>query len=480
MDSSGVFSNWAGLPRSVAWAIAFAMILGGIFYVTQGPSTESMEPLFGGRPLRDLELDQVEMAFGAAGLTDWLRRDGEILIPRDTRHEYLAALDQSSALPYELKSNVEEAFSGGKYFESESKQKLRHQDAKARDLGNKIATFSDIAWASVVYDEQNAGGFERRTIQSASVLLIPKDGKPIAPGRIRMIQEWVCGSYAGMKPDQVTVTDTSARKTYSGSDDAQSRRQRQAEYELEQRLTELLGGYQGLHIAATSIAAGSADSMFDASAADSANNKNARPSRQDSIAGGLVMRVSIGVPESQFHSQWINDYRATNPGHPVVTAPTPQQLATAKSKVLENIRDAVVPFVATADGEDDQAVRVWSFPGSRQKPNYLKSSPASIGLPAITTWVLLHAWVVVPIVSLLFIGATFWFAAIRMRLRNSNLGDPDATDRDSVFEPEPASHAADPVSNNEGTSLRDDLAELVESNPELAAQITHSWIAEAA
>lgn len=449
------------LPRGVGWAIAFALVLAGIWYVTQGSPTETMEPLFGGRALRDLELDQVEIAFSATGLTSWRREDGQILIPRATRHEYLAALEHSSALPYALKSSVEEAFRGGSYFESESQRSLRHQYAKAHDLGNKIATFDDILWASVDYDEQNTGGFDKKIIQSASVILVPKNGKPIPPGRIQMIQDCVCGSYAGMKPEQVTVTDTSAQKTYNGSDDPQIRQQRQAEYELEQRLTELLGGYQGLHIAATS------------KAVDSSPDSNIR-------ANGSVMRVSVGVPESLYHQQWANDHRSEISDQQLSITPTSEQLAIAKNKVIENIRDAVSPFVAVAGDQDDRTIRVWSFPDANQDTHVVVERDPTVGLAAIIASAKTHAWTLVPMICLLLVGIVFGGAAMRMRFRQSRIDTNTVTDRSTKIPSAGQSESGPSASATNETTLRADLAELVESNPELAAQIVHSWIAEAA
>nr|WP_236649335.1 hypothetical protein [Rhodopirellula sp. SM50] len=472
LDTVPPLSGASALSRAVACVIAGLLIVGGIYYIAPAGSTETMEPLFGGKVLREMELSQVEFAFSKAGLSDWRREDGRMLIPRETRHEYLAALEQASAHPYALQSSVEEALGEAPYFESESARRTRHQYAKARDLGKKIAAFDDILWASVDYDEQSAGGFDGRTIQSASVLLVSDSGKPIAPGRISMIQNLVAGAYAGMAADQVTVTDTSARKTYNGSDDPLTRQQRQAEYELEQRLTELLGGYRGLHIAARSVFCESGDGKPIALS---------KSIHKESTSGEFQMRVSVGVPESQFHAQWVNDYRSQHPESALPLAPTQAQFDGVRAKVMDNIRDAVKPLVASDADSDEQTVRVWSFPDPDKTPKY-PSPVDSVGRWAGMIGPLqANPVLAISLGSLLLIASVLAIATMRMRLRNPSMTASSIAEMPtSNPSPRHPDRPAKPPSNAADTTMRDDLAEMVESNPELAAQIVHSWMADAA
>nr|WP_286177814.1 hypothetical protein [Rhodopirellula sp. JC639] len=458
--------------------------MGGIYYITPSGSSPTVEPLFGGRSLHDWELGQVELAFSKAGLSGWRPENGQILIPHEKRHEYLAALEQASALPYALQSSVEEALNGGGYFESEAAKRTRHQVAKARDLGKKIAAFDDIVWGSVDYDEQSVGGFDGRTIQSASVLLVSKNGKPIAPGRISMIQHLVSGAYAGMDADQVTVTDTSARKTYNGSDDPLTRQQRQAEYELEQRLTELLGGYRGLHIAARSVYRESkaGDGQDHVPSTDGKPIALSKSIRTPATSRKFRMRVSVGVPESQFHAQWVNDYRARHPDSVAAQAPTQEQLAAVRTKVINNIRDAILPLVDGDTDGDESAVQVWSFPDADQTPVYAAPVRPTQRWTAIIGQLQSNPVLTLSLGTLLLVAIGFGFATLRMRMRHSPVA-AHATTMDTKPARATARTSDRPVTNRttaEETTLRDDLTELVESNPELAAQIVHSWIADAA
>lgn len=472
--------------KTVAWVLAGALITGGLFYVVSGTSNASLEPLFGGQVLRDVEMDQIELAFGAEGLSGWKRDQGRILIPHESRHQYLAVLKQSAALPYSLRDSLADSEDSADFFESESERKRRQEREKARELGRKITTFGDIARASVYYDARSAGGFDQSVIQSASVALIPADGQPISPAQIRMIQDFICGAYAGMQPDQVTVIDASSRKTFRGDEDLLVRRRRQAEYELEQRLGELLSGYKGLRIAATSVVTAS---DLDPLAAETPSPRPRESNRVHSVGvTELAMRVSVGVPESQFHRQWIGTYHSRYPESSLVQQPTAEQIQAIKEKVFENIRDAVSPFIA-ADGYGDSvsdAIHLWSFPDANENFQYADAGLATLSLERLTLAAKEHIWFVAPTVCLLAIASAFAFSALVMRLRSTTAAPTvsaptEATRRESrpMATGTRIDSSQEHVAVNEA-SLKDDLADMVEQNPELAAQIVHSWMVDAA
>ncbi len=470
--------NWTGpLPsKTAAWVLAAALIVVGLFYGIRGSTTTTLEPLLGGRVLRDIELAQIELAFSEQGLTEYQRRDGRILIPRPQRHEYLGALGRCAALPYALRVESDQDQQGVGLFESEAERRRRREDDKARSLGRKIiTTFGNIAWASVDYDTRSVGGFDPAVIQSASVVLVPADGQPIAPSEIRAIRDFVCGAYAGMESDHVTVIDASSRKTFRGDEDPLQRRQRQVEYELEQRLTELLSGYEGLRIAVTSEVVPRA--VGDDQAEPSANPQSARVL---SVAGaGLAMRISVGVPETQFHRQWIGDQQTQQPGSSRLQRPSAEQMEAIKEGVFQNIRDAVTPFVAGRSGPAEQAIRLWSFPDSDRTLRYSDPVASSTTLQSLIAKARQHVWLVAPLATLLVVALIFGVSAAVMRLQSTTMEPYPA---DSATTPSPkAAHGAPPaVASPDESKLKDELADMVEQNPELAAQIVHSWMVDAA
>ena len=419
-----------------------------------------MVPIFGGRELSNQQLDQIEIAFSAQSLTGWTRESGQIMIPRETKHVYLAVLKDTSALPYTLKSSVEEALGSSGYFESDHQRRSKLQYAKALDLGKRISASKTIAWASVEYDQQSSGGFNESTVHSASVTIVPADKRPLPVGEIRSIQRQVAASYAGMTPDQVTVTDLSTQKSFSGSEDLTIRYRRECEYELEQRLTKLLSGYDGLQIAVTS-------------------NEHPRQSVDETDPekfGPLRMRVSVGIPESQFLRQWQSDVLAMEKNAASSDPPSDADLNRVRERVIGNLRDAIAPFVSTGE-ELTQSIRIWSYPDT--SPTLPSTAVASGGaaiysaaMSGAAEYVRRHSIAIGSLASLVVVAAILMIISLRMRVRST---DPDFRPISAAIEME---NASIPVS--EDTSLKEDLAELVEANPELAAEIVHRWMKGAA
>jgi len=470
--------GWTGplASKTVAWIFAGVLILGGLIYGIKGSASPSLEPLFDGAVLRDIELARIELAFSSADLTDYQREEGRILIPRQQRHQYLRALEQASALPYALRMETASDEGAGGFFQSEAERTRRREDDKARHLGSKImTTFGNIAWASVDYDTRSVGGFDPTVIQSASVVLIPSDGQPIAPAEIRAIRDFVCGAYAGMESDHVTVIDASSRKTFRGDEDPLQRQRRQAEYELEQRLSELLSGYKGLRIAATSEVIQNRTDVGEAEPATPATAKILP------VGGaGLSMRISVGVPESQFHRQWIGDYHARFPNTSLVQRPTPEQVEAIKEKLYQNIRDAVTPFIASGDGGPERSVQLWSFPDANHTFRYADDPSTTTTVKSLLANARRHVWLVVPAAVLMLVAIFLGASALVMRFQTTTRsietdyhGGPPSISRESP----PATH---PTASPEESKLKDELAEMIEQNPELAAQIVHSWMVDAA
>lgn len=471
--------SWTGplASKTAVWVLAAGLIAGGLLYGIRTTTTTTLEPLLGGRVLRDIELAQIELAFSEQGLTDYRRRDGRILIPRPQRHEYLAALSRCAALPYALRVESDRDRQGVGLFESEAERRRRRDDDKARNLGRKIiTTFDNIAWASVDYDTRSVGGFDPTVIQSASVVLVPADGQPIAPTEIRAIRDFVCGAYAGMESDQVTVIDASSRKTFRGDEDPLQQRRRELEYELEQRLTELLSGYEGLRIAATSEVVPHAGGRDPAEA-----SAKPQPAKVLSVAGvGLAMRVSVGVPESQFHRQWVRDQHARQPGVTRVQRPSAEQIETIKEGVFQNIRDAVTPFIAGRSEPAEQAIRLWSFPDADRTFAYADQAAPATSIKLLVATARQHVWLVAPLAALLLIALIFAGSAAMMRLQSTTTERDPAEPVTAPLPPRSPHPASSAVASPDESKLKDELADMVEQNPELAAQIVHSWMVDAA
>lgn len=197
------------MPTRVIGASMAVLIAIGLWMLTSGVGqTASKVRLFASDNLTDDEITKILAAFSAARLNDWEVEYNRIKVPADARDEYLNAA--AEVLPLKdatIQSQVQE---DANPFFSDSFRQSRESHAKELDLGRRISAFPDILRASVEHDILSRG-FGTNLKQSASVVVTPVGSEPLSAPRIRAIKEMVRASYAGMLADDVVVTDVNAR-----------------------------------------------------------------------------------------------------------------------------------------------------------------------------------------------------------------------------------------------------------------------------
>jgi flagellar M-ring protein FliF len=73
--------------------------------------------------------------------------------------------------------------------------------------------------ASVLYDEKKTGGFGQKVVCTSSVNIKPMGSQPLEEERIPMIRHLVASAFAGLNPNNVSVTDLNGRNYSSSTED---------------------------------------------------------------------------------------------------------------------------------------------------------------------------------------------------------------------------------------------------------------------
>ncbi|MGV3483612.1 MAG: flagellar M-ring protein FliF C-terminal domain-containing protein [Planctomycetaceae bacterium] len=518
-----------------------ATIALGLGLLVRGTGGTNDEYLFGGRTLGENEVDSVELAFSQAGLSGWTREGRRIKIPRETRSEYLSALQASSSLPMELRSSMQEAIDQSTPFESSEQRLSREMHAKEQDLGRKIMAFPDIRYASVEYDRGERFGMSRQRSQSASVLVSPEGTEPLSKARENMIKDLIRGSFAGMNAEDVVVTDTNS--THSNSplegEDPLLRKRLEEEASYEQKILKTLVGYGPNRVAAhaeidPTMGVEKTSLKYDGERttlseySKKVDSESARPAQggvpgvvpnaignratslesMESIqkskadereASGVVgqeyeqsrmasfqvrrVRVSVGIPSSYYDQVLLQDFLRENPGKSAVDAvkPTAAQLQAKKDETQQRIQAAVTPLLPVLPvGEDPfPLVQVWDYP---DLPALVTDTagPADVAL----SW-LADSWQTLAMLGLAVLAVLIARSALTGMSSGPTPGfnegfglelpaPPvvDETDKKTIDQPEGMQIT--------GGSLKEELVRLVESNPDVAANVLRSWISDAA
>ncbi len=519
---------------SIMLVVAIAI---GLAFLIRGESSIGKDTLFGGQSFGEQELAAIEMAFSRAGLNDWDREGRRIKIPRESKAAYLTALEESSNLPMTLRSSVQDAINATTVFDSSDLRIAREMHAKEQDLGNKIGAFPEVRWASVEYDRGERRGLSRSTPQSASVFVQPEGTGPLTRQRIMSIKELIRGSYADMSGDDVVVIDSNSSSTSALSDDQDPllRKQQEAEAWVEQKVRRQLVGYPArvavfaeidptMEVETTSVkydaeptnlatktrkiesssnrqpnrgVPGAAPNAIGNRATSLEENlettKNKEDERESSGVAGQQyensrlaalqvkkIRVSVGLPESYYETVHASEQLKSDPTLTAsdVKAMAPADLERLRAETEKDIRAAVTVLLpeVSAGANPDPLVEVWDYP---DLPEPLAAEPETAKLAL--TW-LADSWQTLALVMLAFVALLVAKSAAKTS------GDSSPTEFREGFGleiPAPPPELDESEEDGDkmtitGGSLKNELLTLVESNPEVAANVIRGWVAEAA
>jgi len=221
--SSDSFST-SRLPRlSVAQAIALGLVAASVgwaaWLVRDRPINEEVE-LLPGTVLPSSEMAIVEAAFDRAQLADHRTEDGRVWVPRPRQSAYMRALVDAEALPREFGSSLKRALEKNSPWQSRAVQEEMLRVAVQEELAHVICSMPGIERAAVLYDVGERSGFDggiaAGPVKTASVNVRTQPDVELEPARVQAIRVLVAASIAGLKPDDVAVTDLRNGRVHAG------------------------------------------------------------------------------------------------------------------------------------------------------------------------------------------------------------------------------------------------------------------------
>jgi len=519
------------LSRAVL-AVMLLLVLASGSFLYRSASDSSHEMLFGGRSLVDHELDAIELAFSRAGLDAWQRSGRQIQIPKEKRSEYLAALSDTSALPFTLRNPMKEAMQASNLFDSTSMRNSREMLAKEQDLGIKIAAFPDVQWASVDYDEGEKRGLSSPKQQSASILVIPQTDSPLSHNRIKSIQELVRGSFAGLNAEDIVVIDTNANPDDGVfNEDPAFRKQKEVETRIEQKVRNLLADFPAkiavsaqiedasdkqralLKIRSDTVNLLTPKTLLDVldnrhpvstSKRDSASVIGNRSVVITSSFDDLVreaadtigkenqtndysefkslriksVRVSVGLPTSYYQQLHTQEFRKNKPGKVGEDVPgmTDQDLADLRGKTEDVIRSAVTVLLPEAKSAltDTPLVEVWDY-----------TDFSGVGVTSTNQAESIFGWMINSKNHLLYLALSFLtlLAVVgysKFSSQRKLLSHEDKAAAESLRLHEMTKrHGELYRPTDHASKLERQLSASFESDPELGAKVIQNWIRQA-
>lgn len=211
-----LFRSMAPGARLATATLAIVVLFGaGYLYTHQGVLPEV--DLMRGVPVAADQLPRMEAAFAKANLNGYEVRGTTIFVPRGQESVYMAALVAAKALPQGLGAAQHEAVNNSNVFDLGAQRDARMKVAKQEMLAQAIGKIRGIESAWVEYDiAARSDPFKPKTI-TATVMVQPAASGRLDAALASSIREMVAHAIAGLKPENVAVTDLTAGHTWSGA-----------------------------------------------------------------------------------------------------------------------------------------------------------------------------------------------------------------------------------------------------------------------
>ncbi|NQU25762.1 MAG: hypothetical protein HQ567_31115 [Candidatus Nealsonbacteria bacterium] len=492
--------------------------------------------LFDGEQFSVEQARTMALAFGNAGLTDFQIDGGRIRVSQQRRAEYLKAIANSNAVLSPFGESTNDMLGEKSMFEGRDIKNQRLKAHKEDRLKRLIQAADDIEWASVVFDTATKPGFIRETINTASVTVKPVGAGQLDETRVAKIRYQVASAYAGLKSESVTITDNNGY-SYPGENktgdvshkyaEAKNRFEIQwnkkilnalayvkgvsvtsdvvLEPEYIDRTTAIkydpkttpvyekttsrdastdegvVGGQVGLSAQAMkgqTLAPSSAPGMSTTDA-DSESVTQSLPSTQKSEQVRFTdvpqrVSVSVVVPVSYYRDVW----KERNPTKEGEDPKEPEQadLDQLRTEIAAEIRSSVVTLLPTPEGITDKTelVSVTTFqdikPEAAPEPGMSDNAMAWFG----------RYWGTVGMIGLAGISLMMLRSMARSApvspLPGGGASGDTSGDYDDSGERQTVPMDGLSRFTGSGTSLRDELGNLVQENPEAAVNVLKGWI----
>lgn len=496
-----VRQSFAALSPRARWAVGGLAVLTlvGLVWLVRGGFGGGDTLLLGGRSFDAAEITAAQAAFSKAKLTEARIEGDRIRVPAEQEAAYVAAMADGGALPADFHDYLDETLSDIGPFVSGKQRDELIKNAKQRELANIIRRLPGVQAAAVHYDRQREPGLSRRETTTASVIVWPDASEPLDPRRLLTIRKLVASAIAGLKSEDVTVTDANGGELASegGLDPAQNRyvaAMRLHQQQVRQQVLGVLGHISGLRLAINV----EIDPQLDQTTERKEVNGHAPPNRAGTEVDvlpppraapteqvtqtrqvGLTPRrvtVAAAIPRGHFAAIW----HSRNPGRKDETPPA-EELVELESKEIATYEDLV--RLAIPSGDDPDLAKLVKIAAYDQLDPPPTEQPATPGQPLVWLsqhWTTLAACAAAALALAMF--ALMFHAGRRKRLPPS---DEIALDfgRNAQSAAEAGAGFAGPVLAGHtlaSYSLEDELHDIIRKDPEAAANILKLWMADSA
>lgn len=520
----------------VTAGLLLAVVVVSLGFLFQQAATGPDEYLLGGTPIGRDRLARVEAAIAAQNI-DYTVDGSRIKVAAKDKNDAIAAIAEASELPPEFHSLMEDAINGGSVLDFRNTKEQRVRAANEARAAIVLSKFSWVEEAYVMHNVREEQGLRRGQLATAAVSILPAVGESISPKRLASVKRWVATALnvpteqievASLGPDN--FEDSAGGVAIEEIDSPYYRaiaiQERRIKNQILQALADIPGVKvqvkpvidnvremqvksvkpepESVAVARSSInekeslvSAGPGQRVGleqngpnptpeDAVAAADRTERENRVNDQQNVVGsstevrtmaGLELKeaeASVVIPESYVEYVYRQENRDADGQPPqAIDATVMEQTRETIKKKVEEIVKPILPKLAL--GQDEYA---------QVTVNFLRDAPPQpMPKPSAAAGALAFAEQYGGVVAMLGLAA-FSLVMLRSVVNGGGKSAPPAGipslqlagDDSATGDAEDDDHHRPRLKLRKPETLKDDLAEMVTTDPDAAAAILRSWI----
>lgn len=493
------------------------------YYMVRNHRNSQQVYLFASRQFGDVDLNRMQLAFGKAGLNEFEIDQKRISVPKSKRDQYLKALGENNAIPdlFEIDESPNLAFS--QLYSREERLRQQQEQKKLR-IRRMISHLDFVEQVWVEYDEIKTSGLNPTTNRTVALAVRARENQFLNKLQVKAISDIVRGVVAGLSDKDMVISDLNADVTFKSENFSTENQingfaeQKFRNNELEQLIRKSLISFPELEI---QIIASGNPSL--GAAASTQNEIAAQVPTQQPISAGANQSIAVEALKPDKKDIVEKKIKAT-PIIVMVTVPKPaiMQMAGAEAgRSLESLESAleitkkqitqiVQPIIDTANPTETNKIMVVPAPALfADKKTKTGIRLTSQQWNAVRQWAQ-NNW---PSLSLIGGGGLLIVLLIRKKKPARRSAEPNVNHSAPVTAANrpPAKSFANTVTATRQANtaqanttqanttqasaeqaktslselphdkmLRNDVAELIQQNPQKATEILSSWMKDAA
>ncbi len=189
----------------VTAGLLVAVVLVSLGFLFQKATAGPDEYLFGGEPIGRAHLPRMEAAIAATNI-DYEIEGNRIKVARTDRNAAVAAIADKGELPPEFHHLMKEALNSGHMFDFRGDKEMRYRQAREAQASLILSEFPWVETANVIYNVRQTSGLSRKRKSSAAVTVKPAVGEAFDSRRMRSVKDFVSKA-CDVPLDSIAVTN---------------------------------------------------------------------------------------------------------------------------------------------------------------------------------------------------------------------------------------------------------------------------------